>query len=224
MNESEWPPEGYSNPRRYETNDWMPYVVAILSGGITLWAYWGVLDRGADPVSNFIINSLAAFGFLNNEFTLILGVLGALLVIFIIAELARKRILTPIHEEIHYKVSDYLDLEPEHTETVLKGIVNQSVTNWKTGITKLENILSLGAPLVLIGVLFGVLSFVTTGLIAGISALIVITNTAGSGGDIYHISKIIFKPSGTLFANFECEAEDGLRTEYAVPFESKPGE
>lgn len=217
-----WPPRGYSKPRTYETNDWMPYLVAILSGGITLLAYWDILDKGADPLSEFIINSLIIFGLVENEITLILGVLGALLLIFIVAEIGWKKVLTPIHEEIHYRVSEYLGLEPEHTETVLKGMVNQSVTNWKTGITKMENILSLCAPLVLIGVLFGILSFVTTGFIAGISALIVITNTAGSGGDIYHIFKILIKPEGTLFANFEPD-DGGLRTEYVVPL-TKPAE
>lgn len=217
METPEWPPEGYSAPRKYEMNDWMPYIVALLAGGITLAVFWNILDRGTDSVSEFIVGLLVTLGLAENDITLLLGVFGSLLVISLILYIGWQKILTPIHEEIHFRVSKRLCLEPEHTETVLLGMVNQSVTNWKTGITRKEHIISLGSPLVAIGVIIGVLSIVSSGLVAGTLALIVVANTTGSGGDIYHIYRIVRKPPGTLFANFECEDGNEIRTEYVLP-------
>ncbi len=133
---------------------------------------------------------------------------GGLFVLF-------RRVVTPIHERIHYEVARQLDLNPDYGYEEMWFHKNPRVIALSTGISVGENMAMLIAPFVGIGLLSVGVLLVSNGLVAGVAAIVLWVNSASSAQDLYHYLRLLRMDPETKFANFERDGE--IRTEYVVP-------
>ncbi|WP_396612151.1 hypothetical protein ACH9L7_02365 [Haloferax sp. S1W] len=59
--------------------------------------------------------------------------------------------------------------------------------------------------------------WLSSGLVAATAAVMFAINAVPSCGDLYHVGRIALLPRGTLFANFNVDGDEDLRTEFVTP-------
>lgn len=201
-----WPPDGYSEPREYDKNERhiiglafviagvfaVPALLPIHEGATAYWEMW----------RNLHFSHLAA------------SVAGGVIFILGIFILLRK-VMTPIHEGIHYGVALLLDLNPRFGYEEMLFHKNPSVVALSTDIPVWKNMAMLVAPFATIGLISLGMIQVSGGLVAGVAAVVLWVNSAASAQDLYHYFRLLRMNPDTRFANFE--DGDEIRTEYAVP-------
>jgi hypothetical protein len=206
----DWPPKGYSEPQEYNKNERdiiglgfvitgifaVPVLLPIQEGVTAYWEMW---------------NSLAGTLDLSYLATAIAGTATSLVGFIVLF----RKVIIPIHEGIHYGVGLFLDLNPRFGYEEMLFHKNPSVVALSTGIPVWKNMTMLVAPFVTIGLLSWGTIQISGGLIAGVAATILWTNSAASAQDLYHYFRLMRMNPDTKFANFE--EGDEIRTEYAVP-------
>lgn len=210
--ENNWPPDSHSDPKEYERSEW-----AIAGIGVIITVAFGIgsflqINQGA---SEFV----SVWGEFSQWIGLgpVLSILGAVSVVSISLAFVWLRIITPIHEYIHYRVGEHLGLDPEYGTDKALFMENPCVWAKKKGVTTRENILMLIAPFYVIGIPAFLVMYFSSGLVAGIAAFIFLSNSAGAAQDLYHTFRIMFMPEDALFANIE--EGDEMRTEYVLPLD-----
>jgi len=124
-------------------------------------------------------------------------------------------LLVIVHECVHYLASLAIGGNPQFIWNNAVLLKNPAVVNYAAGITRWENIVSLGAPLVILNTTTGAVMLSTGGILAGTAAIMFAVNSIASAGDLGNIIRVAKMPAGTKYANFERDGE--VRTEYAVP-------
>lgn len=206
-----WPPAGASEPVEYVVNKRRVYgialIVVLLFGAATLLPLLEGLTSYAskwEAISNTV--GLA-------ENSLIHDIIGS--VVAIIGCLAILAIVLPIHEGLHYAVGFLLGLNPDFGFDDGVIISNPRVVALSTRIKVWENLLMLIAPFTIIGLISWAVMQVTTGLVGGVAAFVLLANSGASSQDLYHCLRLFRMDPETEFANFEEEEE--IRTEYVLP-------
>lgn len=206
-----WPPDGYSNPKRYEVDDRYTILIAValipsvlvitapaLKGVVPpLLSIIQVLGQTTGVV-NYPILYLATAFFVVAGWVAISGV-------FIVA----------IHEATHYVVALLNGSEPEFIWTERLGLKSPAIMPYGTGLTRGENIAGLLAPFVLLNVFAGSIMLVSDGIVAGTAGAMFAINSVPSCSDIYNSIKVARMPERTKYANFD--NGEKIKSEYAVP-------
>lgn len=212
----EWPPDGYGNPREWEKSE---KAVALIAGLLTV-VFIGKTQQSLTILGGEIFDLIqwmwAVTGVTGSAVPMfgigILVVGGAALLLAV----AFQKVVIPIHERIHYEIDRVLGLNPEYTYQYFLFMKNPCVIPVSAGISLWENTLSTLGPFVIIGVASGGIMILTEGVVAGLAALVLVTNSAGSAADIYTVMRFVQMPRGTLFANFKVR-ENGYQKEYVFP-------
>lgn len=207
----DWTPDGYMDPKEYDTNKKHVYIIAVLLVGffgigvrhpflIGLSNYYTILGNFAESagVSDPVVVKIG---------TSVTFIIGVLVLFFVL--------VTPLHEAIHYGVGRLFKLNPEFGYEEAVFFKNPRVVALSTDIPDWMNILMIITPFVVISVLSWGLIQISTGLLAGVAAVILWLNSVSSAQDLYHCSRIFQMEPGTKFANFETDGE--VYTEYAMP-------
>lgn len=213
---TDWPPEGYGEPREWQKNE---TVIAVIAGvtGIVFFAvvhpwlrvFAAIITDGTQLVTAMLGLSQSLIASLVTVTVLLAVFIAIMIALFL-------EVTTPIHERIHYEINRYYGLNPEYTTQEVLSVDSPGVIPVTTGITLRENNVSALGPFLVIGVVSGGLMLVTDGVVGGVFAFILLANSASSAGDLYNVWRFVRMPAGTLFANFR-EGDDEYRTEYAYP-------
>lgn len=206
-----WPPEGYSTPKEYERSVGIVTLIAILIGLVLIPITIPPIRSAIPP----LIDGWVDFGY-NVQLSADLLVIGAYFVLLTWMILLLTA-MTIVHESFHYGVGHILELEPTFEWDEFVILKNPSIVAYAKGIKRVENLAMLSTPFVFIGLACWITMATTDGLVSGSAALILLTNSAVSGQDIYHILRILKMPNGTQFRNYRDDCQ--LRTEYVVPRE-----
>ena len=209
--ETKWPPTGFSDPKKYEKSD--PIILGItilIAAGLGL-ACASYLMEGINSFVHGWLNLGVAVG-VTDPLLLRLGGVG---VAVLGLSVVWTKIVIPVHERIHYEVGKFYDLDPEYGTEDFFFTSNPCVTAMSPGITVKENIAMLTAPFLLIGIPALAVMMVSSGILTGLAAYVLVANSAGAAQDLYHTGRLLLMPNGTQFANFEADGD--IRTEYASP-------
>jgi len=126
-----------------------------------------------------------------------------------------RKVIVPVHEALHYGVGLFLNLNPDFGYEEGRFFKNPRVVAISTDIPVWKNLLMLITPFVVIGLLSWGMILISSGLLAGIAAVVLWVNSAASAQDIYHYFRLLRMDPQARFANFE--RGDEIRTEYVLP-------
>lgn len=207
-----WPPHGYTKPKEYNRNEThVLLVMLVVTAGVVVVAGEKAAEGGSVYVDWWF--NFAAQTAVSSSPILSVGL--AMLVAAVGFVAIHKVIIVPVHEAIHYLLGWLLDMSPKFRYD--DGFIGQNpaVVALSTDIPVWKNLVMLTGPFVLIGIASVTVAFLTEGLLAGVAAVIFMTNSVGSAQDLYHHVRLVQMNPKTRFANFEENGE--IRTEYAVP-------
>lgn len=209
---SNWPPSGYSEPKEYQRNEMHILLILVLITVGVFSVAGGKVREGASVFVDWWLNFLISTGPMSSP-VLSAGLGVLVLVVTLLA--IWKAVVVPIHEGIHYSLGLLLDMNPQFRYD--DGFIGQNpaVVALSVNIPIWKNFVMLGGPFLFIGTISAGIALLTDGILAGVAAVIFMSNSGGSAQDIYHEVRLLRIDSEARFANFEKDGE--IRTEYAVP-------
>lgn len=206
-----WPPNGYSNPKRYEVNDRYTTLIAVALIPPVLAITVPKLEGVVPTLLSFIQAFGKPTGIVNYP---ILYLATALFVVTGWVVISGVSIVA-IHEAIHYVVDLLNGSEPEFIWTERLGLKSPGIIAYGTALTRGENIAGLLAPFILLSAFAGSIMLSSDGIVAGTAAVMFAINAVPSCSDIYNSIKVARMPRGTKYANFD--NGEGIKSEYALP-------
>jgi len=206
-----WPPDGYSTPREYQKNERHIFAVAFVLVGLFGVAVLYPVVNGV-AVYNALWTSIAdGIGISNQSIVMT----GSAITALVGLTLLFRKVIVPVHEALHYGVGLFLNLNPDFGYEEGRFFKNPRVVAISTDIPVWKNLLMLITPFVVIGLLSWGMILISSGLLAGIAAVVLWVNSAASAQDIYHYFRLLRMDPQARFANFE--RGDEIRTEYVLP-------
>jgi hypothetical protein len=215
----EWPPDGFSDPHKWEISESAIIMIAAVVGGSLLFLIRDDFSGFADFTSVILFEVAEMLGFRNSPILLLSGGVFLVVVFLTLLLISFRMMVIPIHERIHYEIYDYFNLNPEYHYTELLFYKNPSVVPLSTCINLYQNTISALGPFVSIGTVSTVILYLSDGVVGSVFAFILVLNSASSAGDLYNVIRFAMMPKGTLFANFK--DGDEVHTEYVFPEETR---
>jgi hypothetical protein len=212
----EWPPEGYSEPIKWEKSELKVTSIAIITALGLLLVLNSQLSYIGDISVETVLTIVRFLGWEHSTSAILAATIPYMIFILVLLGVFFRFVLIPAHERIHFEVDRYFGINPQYLWTEFIFFNNPSVIPADTHISRYENIVSAIAPALIIGAISISILLITSGLIETLAALVLWVNTATSAGDFYNIIRISLMPRGTLFSNFEVENGE-YRVEYVVP-------
>jgi hypothetical protein len=200
----DWSPDGYSDPIEYEPRPRHVTLVAIITAVALLPITVGPIRSGGVEAVLALLQLGLAFG------SPVVGVP----VLGLITAVLWLLVLTPVHEGLNYLPGLVFGLNPVYGVQD-RLLPTPFVIHHTTGITLGENLVTMLAPVTVIGIASAVVMWTSSGIVAGLAAFVLLSNTVSSAQDLSHVVRLVQMPEGTLFANFE--SADGYDTEFTNP-------
>ncbi|MCU4716856.1 DUF3267 domain-containing protein [Halapricum hydrolyticum] len=206
-----WPPDGYSNPKRYEVDDRYTILIAVAVTPPVL----AITAPELEGVVPTLISFIQAFGQTTGIANYPLLYLATALFVVVGWVAISGASIVAIHEAIHYVVALLNGSEPEFIWTERLGLKSPGIMPYGTGLTRGENIAGFLAPFILLSAFAGSIMLSSDGIVAGTAAAMFAINSIPSCSDIYNSIKVARMPRGTKYANFD--NGEGIKSEYALP-------